>query len=235
MIEEAKNLATLVAIVKKLKFKSVSELTTLEAHAAAFFCNTYPLAFIDNKLKYDKTSKQVGLSISYIWANKLIKTLNPVDTKGFTANSVHIFEDQPLPHFPTASVKEALLAYPNQLLIPMHQLTEYESLPRIQKSKPEPSKKLLASILLEVYLHCKYPENTPNYIKFILNEIHLKQDDFKDLLTKFPDLPCLKDISLEGTDQLFTRTTYKEEHNLNISPLATIIIWARQGIFICIK
>ena len=237
-----RNLSTLIALVKRTKNKALSELSSQEKHAVAFFCNVYPLELVNGKLKYNRNAKQTGLSVSYVWANSIVKSCKNLTQTGFTANSAHIYFDEPLPEFKEASVSECLEEYPETLLVPTHQSTGYEHLPRISKETKEPVKSnnisfTIASIFQEIALYSRFrKEERPEYIDFIMNEINHDKLLYLELVGKLETvLPGLSQgIELYDTDVIFKRINYDEtKHDLPIkNKLGIVMIWAKQGIYL---
>lgn len=229
------NLSILIAAVKAAKGKAVSELSPKEAHAVAFFCGVYPVELVDNKLKYKKTSSEVALSVSFVWANSFIRARVLDKETGFNANSAHFFYDTELPEFKEAGILECLEAYPEELLVPNKPATGYETFSRIRKKARGSNNhsaeiaKMLASITVDQLYHVPLTEQA----NFVITELKLSKDKDKFLETVALIVPFISqniDLTVETTK--VKRINYKDEFNIDKGQLTTVMYWASQGIYL---
>lgn len=238
MIEEANKFKNILALAVTADHKCLSELEPDVKHAVMFVCEMFPAKWEGKKIKFDINAPQADLAYSYVDMNKVLKSLDPT-AKGHRANFLHVIIDEPLPTYPEANVRQALEAYPEQLLIPPKKC-KYDHLPPLKYMESvsfEDINKTIGAMIARIAVSHTRKIPLTDVEDNILYAIHDEENTFRRLADVL-GLGSLTAAVLNyapKTNKYPRGTLTYEESGSESSFLATYIYLASKGIYLKAK
>ncbi|AJA41533.1 hypothetical protein DT57C_000013 [Escherichia phage DT57C] len=235
MIEEANKFKNILALAVTADHKCLSELEPEVKHAVMFVCEMFPAKWEGKKIKFDINAPQADLAYSYVDMNKVLKSLDPT-AKGHRANFLHVIIDEPLPTYPEANVRQALEAYPEQLLIPPKKC-KFDHLPALAFETSitfEDIYRTIGAVVARIAVAHHRDIELTTAEDYILYAIHDEKDSFKRLMDALGlgSLTALVLNQAPRTKRYAKGSITLEETGSTSSFLATYIYLASKGIYL---
>ncbi|AXC43189.1 hypothetical protein [Salmonella phage S124] len=238
MKELAVKFKNILALAKGADHRHFSELTREEQHAVMFVCEMYPAKWEGGKIKYNNKATHADLAYSYVDMNKILKSLDPT-AKGHMGNYIHVLIDEDLPRFQEASVREALEAYPEHLLIPPKKCA-FDHLPPLEYEAGivfEDVYRTIGAIIARIAVALYRDIELTPAEDYILYAIHDEKESFRRLMSALglDSLTALVLNHAPTTKRYAKGTITYEATGSSSSFLATYIYLASKGIYLKAK